>query len=185
MLLEPFLRLMRLPSRTAGFVLLIVLAAGAQSANPVFYAESFRQGPTKITDDSFEAKLTPDDPIYKERVKDTRGADRYIFTLAPVQAPGETQITGWRAQMTDLHHSIYDNILTTTPGGTAEPKDILGWLNPWRFAAVPIGSRRIIKVDGFYVVLQVTAYHFMPPDSPYLDSMTVDVKLTNNDPRQQ
>jgi len=38
-------------------------------------------------------------------------------------------------------------------------------------------------VDTFYVVLQVRAFHFTPPDSPYLDSMTVDVAFSNTDPR--
>ncbi len=27
------------------------------------------------------------------------------------------------------------------------------------------------------------AYHFTPPESPYLDSMTVQVNITNTDPR--
>jgi hypothetical protein len=45
-------------------------------------------------------------------------------------------------------------------------------------------ARRIIKVDSFYVVLQVKAYHFTPLDSPYLDSMTVSVEFRNTDPRQ-
>jgi len=31
--------------------------------------------------------------------------------------------------------------------------------------------------------LQVKAYHFNPLDSPYLDSMTVEVQFTNSDPR--
>ena len=47
-----------------------------------------------------------------------------------------------------------------------------------------IERRRVIKVDGFYVVLQVKAYHFTPLDSPYLDSMTVAVEFRNTDPRQ-
>ena len=57
-------------------------------------------------------------------------------------------------------------------------------LDPSRFAPVPVGARRIIKVDSFYVVLQVKAYHFTPLDSPYLDSMTVAVEFRNTDPRQ-
>jgi hypothetical protein len=48
---------------------------------------------------------------------------------------------------------------------------------------VPVTAKRIIKVDSFYVVLQVKAYHFTPPDSPYLDSMRLAVEFTNTDPR--
>jgi hypothetical protein len=56
-------------------------------------------------------------------------------------------------------------------------------LDPSKFAAVPASARRIVKVDGFYVTIQVKALHFTPPDSPYLDSMSVFVEFTNSDPR--
>ena len=46
-----------------------------------------------------------------------------------------------------------------------------------------MAAKRIIKVESFYVVLQIKAYHFTPPDSPYLDSMTVGVEFTNTNPR--
>ena len=48
---------------------------------------------------------------------------------------------------------------------------------------MPVLTERIIKVDGFYVVLKVMTYHFTPSESPYLDSMTVQVNITNTDPR--
>ncbi|MGD0014724.1 MAG: hypothetical protein ABSD56_09900, partial [Bryobacteraceae bacterium] len=56
-------------------------------------------------------------------------------------------------------------------------------LDPNRFGPVPIRARRIIKVDGFYVVIQVKYLHFTPLDSPYLDSMTVSVEFSDTDPR--
>jgi hypothetical protein len=39
------------------------------------------------------------------------------------------------------------------------------------------------KVERFYIILQVKAHHFAPPDLFYLDSMTVSVEFTNADPR--
>ena len=39
-----------------------------------------------------------------------------------------------------------------TPANRA--KDALWRLDPSRFAAVPVGARRIIKVESFYVVLK-------------------------------
>jgi hypothetical protein len=56
-------------------------------------------------------------------------------------------------------------------------------LDPSKFALVPSFTKRVIKVDGFYVVLQVKAFRFNPPESTYLDSMTVAVEFTNTDPR--
>jgi len=168
--------------------LLLAGALAAQSAPETLYAESFRHGATRITEERFEAKLDPRNPVYHERIKDTVGADRYTLAITPLGPLEDNQITSWQVKLADLHYSIYDNILLATPSPSPDqrlddPRNNLWWLNPRRFAPVPIDARRIIKVDGFYVVLQVKAYHFNPLDSPYLDSMTVEVQFTNSDPR--
>jgi hypothetical protein len=91
-------------------------------------------------------------------------------------------------KLADLRHTIYDNVLLASldlsDDPKNDPKNSLWRLDPSINAAVPAGARRIIKVDSFYVVLQVKAYHFTPLDSPYLDSMTVSVEFRNTDPRQ-
>lgn len=162
---------------------LLVSALAAQTAPETFYSESFRHGATSITEESFEARLDPKNAVYRERIKDSRGVDRYALSIVPLGPVGDTSITSWQVKLTDLHHGIYDNILTASPGPSQETRNNLWWLTPRRFAPVPIEARRVIKVDGFYVVLQVKAYHFTPLESPYLDSMTVDVQFTNSDPR--
>ena len=172
-------------------VLIVMCAAmrlAAQSTTADVYAESFRQGSTRIAEQSFEVKLTPQDSLYRERVKDLRGNDRYAFSIIPLGPEGDTKITSWQGKLGDLQHRIYDNVLLVSPNPSDDPKkeakNALCWLSPSTFAAVPVGAKRIIKVDNFYVVLQVKAYHFTPPESPYLDSMTVEVEFTNTDPRQ-
>jgi hypothetical protein len=168
-------------------VLCVTMRLAAQSAPAPVYAESFRQGSTRIVEDSFEVKLTPQDSVYKERLKDLRGDDHYAFSIVPQQPEGDTKITSWQAKMADLRHPIYDNVLLTSLDPPDDPKNVkntLCRLLPSTFAAVPVDAKRIMKVDGFYVVLQVKAYHFTPPDSPYLDSMTVHVEFRNTDPRQ-
>jgi hypothetical protein len=175
-------------------LLLVAIALGAamrlsaQSPVTTVYAESFRQGATQVVEESFEAKLTPQDAVYRERIKDSRGADHYTFSIVPHIPLGDTKITSWQVKLADLRHPIYDNVLLTSPAAADDPgseaKDSLWQLDATRLARVPAGARRIIKVDGFYVVLQVKAYHFTPLDSPYLDSMTVAVEFRNTDPRQ-
>ncbi len=157
----------------------------AQDAAPpaMIYAESFRQGVATITEDSFDVKLTPTDATYRERIKDARGNDRYELTIAPQGPEGDTKITSWRIMLRDLHHAIYTNILMAQQQPSADPKNNLWWLNPDRFGPVPIRAKRIVKVDGFYVVIQVKDLHFTPLDSPYLDSMSVAFQFTNHDPR--
>jgi hypothetical protein len=82
-----------------------------------------------------------------------------------------------------LRYEIYNNILLEEQEPSVDPKNNLWWLDPNRFGGVPIRTRRIMKVDGFYVVFQVKELHFTPLDSPYLDSLDVTFVFTNSDPR--
>jgi hypothetical protein len=173
-------------------MVLIILSAAmyltAQSTAADVYAESFRQGSTRVVEESFEVKLTPRDALYRERIKDLRGTDRYAFSIIPLGPEGDTKITSWQGKLADLQHTIYDNVLLVSQNPSDDPKseakNALCRLWPSTSAAVPVGARRIMKVDNFYVVLQVKAYHFTPLESPYLDSMTVEVEFRNTDPRQ-
>lgn len=164
------------------FGLLLPICAFAQSASTI-YAESFRKGATRITEESFEAKLSPQSATYRERIKDSRGNDRYELTIAPQGPEGDKEITSWRVKLRDLQHEIYSNILLEDQEPSVDPKNNLWWINPNRFGGVPIRTRRIVKVDGFYVVFQVKDLHFTPLDSPYIDSLVVTFAFTNSDPR--
>lgn len=163
----------------------VVMVAALLGQNPpaTIYAESFRQGSINITEETFDASLSPASATYRELIKDSAGNDRYEMTIAPLVLEASTQITSWKVALKDLHHSIYHNILLADQVPSADPKNNLWWLNPNRFSAVPIRTRRIMKVDGFYVVIQVKDMHFTPLDSPYLDSMTVQFAFSNHDPR--
>ncbi len=168
----------------AAAVIVIAAGAWAQNTPPTIYVESFRQHATRITEESFEVKLSPDNPTYRERIKDSVGNDRYELTIIPEVPEGDNKVTSWRVVLRDLQHSIYSNLLVTDQQPSTDAKNNLWWLNPNRFVAVPIRARRIVKVDGFYVVMQVKDYHFTPLDSPYLDSMTAKFVFTDRDPRR-
>ena len=156
----------------------------AQTASPpLLYVESFRHGATRVTEKTFEAQLTPQNPAYREPIKDLDGNDRYVLFLAPLHVEGDVQIVSWEAKLADLQHRAYANVLMASQIPSDDPANNAWWLDPGKFARVPVLTERVIKVDGFYVVLKVTAYHFTPSESPYLDSMTVQVNITNTDPR--
>ncbi|HVI07491.1 MAG TPA: hypothetical protein VND65_04270 [Candidatus Binatia bacterium] len=166
------------------FVTVLCAAPAFAQSNPAtVYAESFRQGSTQIVGEKFEVKLTPEDREYRERVKDSHGADRYVLSIVPEGPEGDKQITSWHVELADLHHKIYNNVLMSSPD-EPEQGGTLYRLDPGTFARVPLTAKRIIKVDNFYVVLQVLSRHFSPPDSPYLDSINVAIELTNSDPRK-
>jgi hypothetical protein len=157
----------------------------AQTTPPVVYAESFRQGAIRIIEDKVDVKLSPQDRTFHERLKDSHGEDRYEFTLVPIGPEGDTTITEWQAKLIDLRYGIYGNLLLTSQqrNQTGDLKNQLGRLDPFRFSQISADAKRIIKVENFYVVLQIKAFHFTPIESPYLDSMTVGVEFTNTDPR--
>jgi hypothetical protein len=170
-------------------MMLAILALGmmaaplqGQNSPPALYAESFRHGSTRITEDSFDVKLTPQNPSYQERIRDAQGKECYEFSVTPLMPGGDDKITSWAVTLKDLRRAFYGNVLVADREASEEAKDNLGWLNP-QFTPVPIRAKRIIKVEGFYVVIQVTALHFTPLDSPYLDSMAATFALTNTDPR--
>jgi hypothetical protein len=159
------------------------LPSPAQSDSPTIYAESFRQGSIQITEEAFDARLSPQSATYRERIKDSRGDDRYELTVTPQVPEGDNQITTWVVKLRDLRHSIYSNVLVAEQEPSPDAKNNLWRLDPNRFGPVPIRAKRIVKVDGFYVVIQVKDLHFTPLDSPYLDSMAVHFAFTNSDPR--
>jgi hypothetical protein len=153
------------------------------AAPPLLYVESFRHGATRVTEKTFEAQLTPQNPAYREPIKDVDGNDRYVLSLAPLHVEGDIQIVCWEAKLADLQHRTYANLLMASQIPSDDPVNNAWWLDPGKFARVPVLTERVIKVDGFYAVLKVMAYHFTPSESPYLDSMTVQVTITNTDPR--
>jgi len=172
-------------------VLAVLPSVRGQSASPTIYAQSFRQGATRITEENFDVKLTPENATYRERIKDSRGDDRYELTIWAQGPEGDTKITSWRVALRDLHHTAFSNVLVvqqdtsqdTSQDPTQDPRHNLCSLNPNQSGPVPIRAKRIFKVDAFYVAFQVTALHFTPIESPYLDSMAVKFTFSNSDPR--
>lgn len=162
---------------------ILIVQAFAQSVSPTIYAESFRQHAARITEEAFEARLTPDDASYRERIRDSHGSDCYELTITPHGPEGDNKITSWNVTLRDLRHSSYGNILVAEQKPSDDAKNNLWRLDPNQFGPVPIRVKRIMIVYGFYVTIQVKALHFTPLDSPYLDSMTVQFAFTNNDPR--
>jgi hypothetical protein len=165
--------------------LLTPISVRAQNAPPTVYAESFRRTPIRITEDKFEIKLTIENPSYKQRLRDSTGAERFELTITPKRPVGgsNNQITSWEMGLRDLHYPVYGNLLQFDPELSEDPKDNLYWLNPVASAPVPIRAKRIIKIHSFYLSAQVTDFRIAPA-TPYLEFMTVQLELSNRDPRQ-
>lgn len=164
----------------------VVVLAGtwlaAQSAPPPVFVESFHRARTRIAEESFELQLDPKNTTCQIRVKDQSGLDRYQLFCSPQRVGGgDERILSWQIRLSDLHHRMYENLLMPTPDSTQDHVQI-GWLDPGKFARIPLATMRVVKVDGFYCVIQVTGFHFSTPQTPYLDHMVVNVKFTNANP---
>ena len=164
-------------------VFFIAVSVFSQSGPPIIYVESFRHGSTRITEEGFDLKLTPGNATYRESVKDAQGKDCYELTIAPVMPGGDVKVTSWNVTLRDLRHSFYRNVLMAEQVPSDEAKNNVFWLNPKQSAPVPLRAKRIMKIEDFYMVIQVKDLHFTPLDSPYLDSMAISFALTNSDPR--
>ena len=154
-----------------------------QSSSPTVYSESFRRGSTRITEEGFDLKLTPQNALYHETLKDAQGNDRYELTISPLMPGGDDKVTSWRVTLKDLRHTFYRNLLMAEQEPSEDARNNVFWLNPKQSAPVPLRARRIMKIEEFYMVIQVKDLHFTPLDSPYLDSMAISLALTNRDPR--
>jgi len=157
----------------------------AQTTASFVYAESFRKGPTRVTEQSLQVDLDPENPTCEIRVKDQTGRNRYTFVCAPQRVgEGDSRIIGWQVRLVDLHHKLYSNVLMSTPD-VMQDKTQIGWLDPGKFAKIPLTTERVVKVDGFYCVMQVKDRHFIKQEQPYLDHMTLDVRFTNTLPHSE
>jgi hypothetical protein len=164
---------------------LIGLDTTAQTAVSFVYVESFRKGPTRVTEQTLQVDLDPHNPTCEIRVKDQGGRDRYRFVCSPqLVGEGDDRIIGWQVRMVDLHHKMYNNVLLTSPDVTQDRTQI-GWLDPGKFAKIPLTSERVVKIDNFYCVVQVKDFHFVTQQQPYLDHMRVDVRFTNTLPHSE
>ena len=149
-------------------VLALVCGALAQTEATFAYLESFRKGPTRITDQSMQVDLDPHNATCDIRVKDQSGKDRYRFGCVPQRAAvGDDRITGWQVKLADLHHKIYPNLFLGSPDPSA------------------LNTERVVKVDNFYCVFRVTDSHFIAPGQPYLDHLTLDIRFTNTMPHSE
>jgi hypothetical protein len=158
---------------------------GSQTQLSFAYIESFRKGATHVTEQTLQVDLDPKNPTCEIKVKDQNGRDRYQFRCLP-QHPGtgDNRIVAWQISLADREHKIYGNVLMPTPDPTQDRTQI-GWLDPGKFAKVPLTMERVVKVDRFYCVFQVTDSHFTAPGEPYLDHLTLAVRFTNAMPHTE
>jgi len=168
-------------------IMLIAVLGWPQVALQTVYVESYRTGPTRISEHTVIANLDTDNPTYASKIKDQDGNVRYDLQLIPQKAAeNDLGIVAWRVQLIDSRRKYMGNVLVASK--PPEPlsdaaKDRAWWLDPSPYAVVPLLAKRVFKIENFYCVVQVKKYHRIVPEKLPLDSMRVEIEFTDADPR--
>ena len=163
-------------------VLLITASVGvADDAGKIVYSESFKKGATKVTEETVDVILTPENAKPEYKVLDSFGKPRYSLRFVPDTPNGDTKIVGWFVRLADAHHKIYDNILPTSPDLTRDSQQ-LWWLDAKPYAKTTLQVQRVFKVEQFYCVVWVKNVKRLIPTSAYVNQMDVSVRFTNTKP---
>jgi hypothetical protein len=167
------------------WLLIVILTTAsvsvADDAGKIVYSESFKKGATRITEQTLDVTLTPENAKPEFKVLDAFGKPRYTLRFVPDIPNGDTKIVGWFVRLADGHHKIYDNILPTSPDLTRDSQQ-LWWLDAKPYAKTLLKAQRVFKVEQFYCVIQVKDVKKLVSTSAYLNQMDVSVHFTNTKP---
>lgn len=174
--------------KLAASMLLVAMGcvvATAQATPAAVYVESFRKGATKVRERAEEVHLSVREPLFESVIKDSGGDNHFRLAISPVRVDaGDPSIIGWQVSLEDAHRRMYGNLLLPYRDTVLNqgPKGNAFRLDPSTYAVVPLRAERVIKVENFYCVIQVRDFRLIVPERWHLDSMDVDVQLTNTKP---
>lgn len=182
--------------RLFGLLVLVVLflQMSIMANAETFYIESWKKGKTQIEEKTLN--LTLDDKIssYSEVIYDSFGKEKYrLFVTA---GKGSKGIIEWMAQLEELSNKSDEDLLKPSNDKKQDYytwQDFFGWFykgskeqfaenNQFkdRNAVLPFLSKRIVKVENFYCLLQITDYKQNKDEEVVLDSVILQVQFSNN-----
>ena len=172
-------------SKSAALVLLTASSLAQPQAKQL-YVESFRKGSTQIAERTIDVTLNTQNALFETQLKDGSGEGRYQLSLSPSREDDQAKgIRMWSVTLIDLHRKYLGNLLTPSAPGSAPSarrEDGAGLLDPNPYAVVSLNTTRVFHVENFYCLVTVQGKHQMTPERLLLDSMQVQVKLTNAKP---
>lgn len=156
------------------------------------YVESWRTGFSQIKPHKIFKRLHPRKPEYETLIRSENGKTAYKLSIWPgyVRGPG-SGITGWTVELTRVGDDAGVNLLK--PSNHAgqdyfDARDRIAWLYPLEdpkakgaeSAVIPFLAKRVIKIEGFYCIIQVKDYRFSEPTKDTLDTISVKIELKND-----
>lgn len=162
--------------------------AKAQEASPAneYYAESWKQGNTKIRAQRIAIRIGPGSPRKKTSVKDASGIDKYALAVS-----SDSDGLAWYVELVEKGHERFGNLLRPHNDPHQDffmPLDGISLIlyqpptdEPVPILSVPFESTRIIKVENFYCIIRIRDMK-LSMDRRKLKSALVDISLSNNRP---
>lgn len=167
------------------WMLVVLLATAsvsvADDSGKTLYSESFKKGPTRITEQDLDVTLTPEQARREFKILDSNGKPRYILRFVPDIPTGDSRVLGWFVRLADTRHTIYDNVLSSSQDLSQDSQQ-LWWLDAKPYAKTVLQAQRVFKIEQFYCVIQVKDVKRGLPGRPYVNQMDVAVHFTNSKP---
>jgi hypothetical protein len=166
------------------FILILAIFPFPQTEDH-FYIESWKKGKQQIQQQSFKITLTSKERKYETKIMDASGKERYRLSVRLCENQGQPP-TGFVELVEKSLFGFQDTNLLKPSNDPYQDyfteKDFVAVLDPlvdgwrcqsWAAKCAPYLVKRIIKVKGFYCVLQVTNFNQSPV------SMTVTIEFVN------
>lgn len=178
----------------------LVISTNAQPTD-LWYVESWKKGTRKIQEQKLEIKLTRQSPDFKAAIKDTSGKIQYELFIAPNRQEKKADgihfwnVTLLKAQGVFSKLANDDRVDLLKP--TNDPfqdsfgwEDMMGMFNPrcddqhiYKDNACHPNEwflvKRVIKVEMFYVIMQVKGYQHEEGRGPKLSTLTLNIEFAN------
>jgi hypothetical protein len=137
----------------------------------------------RIEEDGFEVGLNSCISCPVEWITDSQGKERYELIIQAQRAEAGDGVMFWSLVLKDLRYPKVGNVLMSEHEPSMDPTQNLWRLDLSRANGMPTDAKRIIKVDGFYVTIEVRSVHFKTRDARYPDMADINLTFTNRDPR--
>jgi hypothetical protein len=182
---------------------LTITSAAQLNTSGEVYVQSWRRGERKIQPQKMLIELNRDHLAHEQVLLDAGGIPRFILQVrhSPWNKKFNAYYESWwvdlcdyRGQKRRLDVSKECLLLTSSgrgPGGDYFPKeDSVGRLYPLEehqqeimkkvSNAYPLYAKRVVKVEGFYCIIQVKRHKMSQINPMMMDSLSVEIELTND-----
>lgn len=167
-------------------VLIALLFASHHQRQDVFYVESWKKGTQQIQEQRLTIELNVGAPRFETKIRDSSGTERYkLSLLLRVDQPKGYAPTGY-VELVEKSLIGFKSTNLLQPSNDPNQdyftgEDYVAVLDPamqngrcqLALRCAPLFIKRIVKVKGFYCIVQVTKYNESPA------AISVEVEFAN------